>query len=145
MAGKVTVRSSMDVVFDTSVGLRDWTGQPTAFEDTMVGKKGPAPGAFSVSTAGTDVDLTQFNTPGWCRIRNLDPTNKVHVGVFDPETVKFYPIMVIPPLTWVDFKLSDELKQEYGTGTGTTGAGTNRLRLQASAASCNVDVSIFEA
>jgi hypothetical protein len=116
-----------------------------SYNDDVVGIKGPTPGALAVSVAGVNVDLSQLTTPGWCKITNLDPTNFIEWGVWDPETTKFYPVGEIPAGKWIVFKFSRNVAWEYGAGTGTSGPETNVLRLRADTAACNVSVEAYEA
>lgn len=87
---------------------------------------GPSPGAVNVSASGTDIDLSQFDTPGFCFIENQHPTVSFEYGVYDPETLVFYPFGELKPGEGVPFRFSRNFGQEY-SGTGTT-AATNRLR-----------------
>lgn len=143
MAGKVSVRSSFDIILDTSSGRRDYGMLPTAFEDTLNNPLGPTPGALTVPVLGIDVNLSALSKPAWCRIRNLDPTNKIHVGPRDPQTLRFYPMIEVRPQQWVDVCLSAHLFSEYGTGTGTPAPDTNTLHIRADNAPCKVDVACF--
>ncbi len=112
----------------------------------MSGTKGPTPGSFDASVDGTDVSLSELTTFGLCRIINYDTSNFVDVGIWDPETVKFYPIVRLLAGEFFVMRLSPDLQEEFaGTGTGTTGADTNRLRIKADTAICNVSVEAYEA
>jgi len=146
MSDEITVRSSLHIRKETSSGevQLEYLPKPTTFTDDLTGVKGPTPGAFDASILGTDVDLTELTTPGYCRIRNLDDTNFVTVGIWDPEGSTFHPFLELGPMKHVDLQLSRYIQEEYGTGTGTTGAGTNRLRVKADTATCNVSVEAFE-
>lgn len=117
---------------------------PTSFLFDVAGSKGPTPGAITAAVAGTDVDLTELTTPAFCRISNLDTSNFVEYGIWDPEGSTFYPLGEVGPGEFYVIKLSRNLQEEYGTGTGTTGASTNRLRIKADTAACNVVVDAFE-
>lgn len=146
MADEATIRSSLQIRKDDGAGLvqLDYRSQPTAFQADVTGVLGPTPGAFVATTAGTDVDLTELTTPGLCRISNLDATNYVTVGIWDPEGNTFYPAdEVLPGESYVK-RLARDIEEEYGTGAGTTGANTNRLRIKANTAACNVLVEAFE-
>ena len=93
---------------------------------------------------GTDVDFSELTIPGLCRLMNLDATNFIEFGIWDPEGGVFYPLGEIGPGKTYTIKLSRNLQEEFGTGTGTTGADTNRLRIKADTAACNVLVEAFE-
>lgn len=140
MSSEVTMNLSMQIRADSI----EYRSLPTSFNIDMTGRMGPVPGAMLVTTAGTDVDLSQLTVPGVCRIQNQDTTNWVEAGVWDPEAGVFYPMLEIGPGQTFPLQLARNLQQEYGTGTGTTGANTNRLRLKADTAPCVVLVEAFE-
>jgi len=147
MSNEATIRSSLAIRKESGdLVTIQYSGQPTAFLGDVTGTKGPVPGAVACSTAGTDIDLSELTTPGYCRIMNQDPTNYVTVGIYDPETTTFYPMLELLPGETYVMRLSRNLAWEYGTaaGTGTTGPETNRLRIKAHTASCNVLVEAFE-
>lgn len=125
-------------------GNLHYASQNNGFQADMSGTKGPSPGAISVSIEGTDVEFSQLTDPGWCRMINLDSTNYVEFGIWDPENSKFFPIGILRPGKVALFEISPNLQEEFNTGTGTTGANTNRLRLRANGAPCNVIVDAFE-
>lgn len=150
MSSEATVRCSLRIRKTSSdITLIDYNSQPSAFVTDVDGTKGPTPGAISASIYGTDVDLSQLTVPGLCRIMNQDDTNWVEVGIWDPELLKFYPLMELLPGESYVLRLSRQLGSEFaegaGTGTGTTGPDTNRLRIRANNAACNVLVDAFEA
>ncbi len=141
MADEAEVRGSMSI---RTTNL-DYRSHPTAFTTDVDGELGPTPGAFTATIAGTNVDLSELTIPGLCVIRNLDPTDYVNVGIWDPELGVFYPLMEVRPGEHWVFRLSRELFTEYGTGAGTVGPNTNQLRIKANTASCAVVVEAFEA
>jgi hypothetical protein len=141
MANEATVTASLRI----TKGNVKHQSVVRQFSDNVSGTDGPTPGAIAVTTAGVDVDLSGLTTPGWCEIRNLDATNFVTYGIWDPEGAKFYPLGELSPGHQVVLKLSRDIEEEFGTGSGTTGANTNRLRIKADTASCNVFVGAFEA
>lgn len=149
MANEVTVQTNLDIrktdpTDGTKVILEYHGVGPSSFQADITGTKGPTPGAITATIAGTDVDLTELSTPGFCEIHNQDGTNFVTVGIWDPETLKFYPILEVGPAEKYALKLSRLLQQEFQTGAGTTGPDTNRLRIKADTASCVVYVGAFE-
>lgn len=146
MADEATIRSSLQIRKDDGSGLvlLDYRSQPTTFEADVSGTLGPTPGAFAASTAGTDVDLTELTTPGFCRLTNQDATNFVTFGIWDPEGNTFFPLGEILPGESYVLRLARDIQAEYGTGAGTIGANTNRLRIKANTAACNVNVEAFE-
>lgn len=138
MANEVTVRSSLQILS----GDNQIQTQPTDFKADITSFKGPTPGAIEVTVAGTDVDLSQLTTPGYCRIMNQDATNFASGGIWDGVT--FYPLLEFPPGESYVVKLSQNLGEEYGVGTGTSGAAINTFRLKADTAAVNVLVEAFE-
>ncbi len=140
MADEAIVRNS--IIINSTPDYRSF---PTSFTTDVVGDLGPTPGAFTATIAGTDVDLSEITVPGLCRIANLDSTNFVTVGIWDPELGVFFPLMEVRPNEFWVFRLSRLLFGEYGTGVGSVGPNTNQLRVKADTASCVVDVAAFEA
>ncbi len=143
MAGEAIVTSSLAI----NKGNLSYQSLPTSFTADVSGTDGPTPGAITVTLAGIDVDLSELTTFGFCRIHNMDSTNFIDVGIIDPETEKFYPIMRLLAGEGYVLRLSPDLQEEFGTGagTGTTGANTNRLHAKADTAACNVIFDAFEA
>jgi len=141
MSEEAQVRSALQI----QKGKLDYSSKPTAFMADVSGTNGPSPGAVTVATTGTDIDFYQLTTPALCRIMNLDSTNRVDYGIYDPETVKYYPFGELLAGESFVIRLSRDLQQEYGTGTGTTGANTNRLHFRAENSAVNVLVEAFEA
>ena len=118
----------------------------TQYQGNVLAAKGPGPGLILVNPVGVNVDLSMFTTPAYCEITNLDATNFMEVGIWDPMTLRFYPMdEILPKETYVK-RLSRFLGKEFGTGpgTGTTGSGT-RLRLRSDTASLYATVNAFEA
>jgi hypothetical protein len=143
MANEVTVNSGLQIQ-TTSL---NYISQPQSFTGNMTGRIGPTPGSIAVTQYGTNVDLSQLTVPGFCRIMNYDATYFVEVGIWDPENLRFYPLMEVGPLETYVFKLARNLHEEYGTGgvgTGTVGAAVNQLRLRAVGGNCVVTVEAFE-
>lgn len=124
MANEATINSHVQI--NDSANLQYALGE-RQFTADITGKFGPAPGAFAASTAGVDVDLSEFTTAGYCRIKNLDGTNFVEVGIYSGGT--FYPLMELLPGQFYVIRLS----RNIGT-----------LRVRANTASCNVIVEAFE-
>lgn len=143
MANEAIVSSSLTI----RKGSLDYRSQPSQFTATVSGTIGPTPGAITVNASGgVSVDLSQLTTPSLCRIQNLDTSNVIDVGVWDPETTKFYPLLELLPGESFALRLSRNLGEESGgSGTGTSGATTNRLRLRSNIGSCVALVEAFEA
>jgi len=141
MADEAQVRSSLQI----RKGNMEYRSEPTVFNADVSGTKGPVPGAISVSVVGVDVDFLELTTPALCRLMNIDSTNFVTYGIWDPEGNTFFPLgEILPGETYV-LRLSRGLHQELGTGSGTIGPDTNRLRFRANTAACNVVIEAFEA
>ena len=140
MADEARITSSLQIL---SSKLQYYS-RPITFTGDVIGSKGGVPGAIAVALAGTNVDFSELTTPGYCRIQNLDDTNYVEYGIYDPETYKFYPLgELLAGETYV-FRFSRNLAAEYGTGTGTTGASTNQFQLKAYGSACDVLIEAFE-
>lgn len=143
MANEARINSSLQI----RKGKIDYQSRPTTFNADVTGQKGPVPGAITVDVGpGTDLDLSQLSTPGLCRVQNQSEVNFVELGLYDPETLAFYPMMEFLPGESYVIRLSRNLAEEYGsTGTGTGYPGTNRLRLRADTSPCDVLIEAFEA
>lgn len=141
MANEINLRASLTI----KKGALDFRSNPSQFILSQSGVGGPTPGTILCAVApGTDVDLTELTTPGACYLQNLDATNYVTVGIFDPETNRFFPMLELPPTVGYPVVLSRNIREEFATGTGTIGNLTNRLRIIANSAACLVCVAAFE-
>lgn len=145
MANEAQVRVGLSVTKRSgSITQIDYRSPVSAFSLDVIGTKGPCVGSVTVTTFGTDVNLSEMSQPGLCVFHNQDSTNYVSVGVFDPETNVFYPFAEVGPGESYIVKLSRDFGEQFaGTGTGTT-AATNRLRIKANTAPCVVEVDVFE-
>ena len=139
-------------------GLRIKSGnlsyQPPAstFNADVAGQNGPTPGALTVSTAGTDVNLSQLaGGGGFCELTNYgasvgdaDPSHYVEYGIWSTSALIFYPLgKILPGETYV-IRLSDNiLMQEPGTGTGPA-SGTTTFRLKAHNSPCTARINAFD-
>lgn len=135
----VQVRASLQI----RKGQIDHRSNPTFYTATLTGEKGPTPGAVTCTVEGTDIDLSELTTPGWATIQNMDSSNYVEVGIYDPEALLFYPFLELGPGEILPVKFSRNFGEEY-TGVTGTSAPTNRLRVKANGASCVVVVNAFE-
>lgn len=142
MANEGRIGASLQI--KNASGSLDFKAQIVAQTPDVAGSKGPVPGAITVSMAGTDIDFGELTTPALCHIRNLDPTNFVEYGIWDPEGNTFYPLGELLPAQSTVLRLSRNLQEEFGTGSGTTGPNTNRLRFKADTDSLSVLVEAFE-
>lgn len=140
MAGEVTVTVGLQI----RNGNFKFTEGNTTFKDDQSLAAGVGPGLVLVSTEGTDIDMSAIPYPGWCKITNISPTDggsAISIGLYDPETDRYYPIWEVGPGQVHAGKFDEQFQwEEYpasglGTGTGTGGSG-NRLRLRAKAHAC---------
>ena len=141
MANEATVRSQLTITKDSL----EYSSRPAAFTADVSGVGGPTPGLLSIPTTGEAVDLGELTTPGFCRVQNLDSTNYVDLGIRDPDSNKFYPLIRLLPGETFVFRLSPDVGGEYGTGTGTVGPSSNQIYLKANNAACKVLFEAFEA
>ena len=140
MANEAVIQCSLQI----TKGAKQYRSTPSSFRADVSGSGGPTPGAILVSTAGTDVDLTQLTSPGLCRIQNTDDVNYVEVGVWNPDQSEFYPLLSLLPGESYVVRLSPSINKEYsGVGTGTTGEN-NTLRIKATNQPCLVIVEAFD-
>lgn len=140
MANEATIRASLQI----RKGNLTYQSQPSSFTANMGTAKGPAPGAITIPIAGVEINVSEFTTPGLCRLMNLDEDNFVEYGIFDTEADVFFPLGELLPGETYILRFSRNLKEEYaGTGTGTS-APTNKLWFKANTAPCVVLVEIFE-
>lgn len=144
MANEARVQSTLTLqkVSGSIVLMNEQRGRSFAVD--VDGTKGPTPGAVLVPTTGVDIDLAELTTPGLCCIENQDATNYIEVGIREPSSGFFYPLMEIGPGEAYVIKLSRNIQEEYtGTGTGTSTPG-NFLHLKANTASVNAVVAAYE-
>lgn len=144
MSDEAAVQAGLQILKGTNPVQVSYQSRPGAFVADVAGAKGPVPGAFTATLAGTDVDFSELTQPGLALFKNLDPTNFVTWGVWDPDTSKFYPVADILPGEFYPIRLSRLLSGELGTGAGTTGPNTNTLRFKADTAPLDVSVEAFE-
>ena len=143
MADEITVRSSLTIRYSNQY----YQSQPGQFTADATGVRGPSPGVVSASLTGTDVSFAALAVPTWCVFTNLDSTNYVDVGAYEPSTGVFYPLLELGPGEQYVVKLSRNLGEQWSgsvTGTGTD-ATDNTIRVRANTAACDVKVEAFEA
>lgn len=119
---EISVRTSLYI----KNGSLNYQNKPTSFQANMAGTAGPTPGAITVTSGGTKIDLSQLDTlGGMCRVMNLDATYNIEVGVYEISSGKFFPLMLLLPGETYVFRLSDRLSREFiDTGTGSVGNTT---------------------
>jgi hypothetical protein len=149
MANEIAVSARLTI----ASGTLNYNSAPTTYQADMAGLKGPAPGAISVPLGfGVDVDFSQFTNyglaPGWGTAQNLSTdtgNNYVDIGIYEPATGIFYPLLELLPGQILPLQLSRNLFEEFIgtiTGTGTT-ATNNTLRVRAHGSSCDVVFNFF--
>lgn len=141
MASVIQLTWSLTVMRDNFV-----IGRPNrSFTIPPIGTaNGPVPGAILVPTHGVDVDLGQLGLVGMAEIANYDPTNYFMVGIRDPSSNKFYPMLEIGPLQSFPVPLSRKIETDFfNTGTGSVGE-INFLHLKAVGAACQGYVGAYE-
>jgi len=146
MANEATIRSSLNIRKQSgAITVIDFKGSGVdSFTATVTGTKGPVPGAIAATVVGVDVDFSELTQPGLCKVSNMDDTNYVTLGIWDPEIAKFFPLMEILPGESYSLRLSRLLGGELGTGSGTTGPDTNTMRIKSSTGTVNVIIEAFE-
>jgi hypothetical protein len=144
LSDEAQVRVSLQI----KIGETDYRSNPTVFKADVGAIGGPAPGTVKATTSGTQIDFTGgtggggvVGNPSLCHLRNLGPSDgsaavgsdTVDVGIYDPETLKFFPIIELLTGESYIVRLSRNLSEELGTGTGTgtVGPDTNTLMLKA--------------
>lgn len=124
MANEASVRSGLEI----TKGNLKYRSFPNEFRADVTGSKGPLPGAVTVTTGGTDIDLTGLGTPGFCRLGNIDSTNFVEYGIWNGAN--FYPLGEIGPGECYTIKIARNF--------------ADNLRVRANTASCVVVIEAFE-
>ena len=141
MAGQATIITSLQI----NSGRIQYQNGGTSFVAVVTGSKGPVPGAVTVPMEGIDIDFSQLIQPGLCRIMNLDLSNPVHYGIWDPLTLRFYALGKLLPGESYILRLSEYIGETVNplSGTGTVGMGTT-LRFVPTVAPLDVLVEAFE-
>lgn len=134
--------------FNVRAGNVQFDGLPASFTVAMTGANGPTPGAVSVATTGTDIDLSQLTTPGWAFLGNIGGVGEAEVvwGIWDPELSTFETVGYLKPGQFQNHQFPPEFGWEFGVGTGTIGSKTNQLRFYSRGpGAAKVFVGAFEA
>lgn len=141
MAGEITVTASVQV----RNGDFQYQSTPTYFTANMEGKR-RTPGTIRVTPYGVDLDLSVLDNPSFSWAGNDDADNIIEMGIWDPESGKFYPLYEWLPGEVYPFRLSRNVFQEFGagTGTGSTGPSTNKIRLRSNLSECNFLIDVFD-
>ncbi len=140
MAGEATIRVSLNV----KIGNLDYRSNPTGFRADVSAARGPTPGIISIPTTGIAMTFAQLVTPGLCWIQNLDTVNFFEVGIKDPGTGLFYPMLEWLAGEYWPMRLSRNLLEDYyNTGTGTSG-DVNNFWFKANGGAVLARVDCFE-
>ncbi len=144
MSNEIRVQISLQIR-DTNSSLF-YQSQPSAFLADRTGTRGPTPASIVVTVAGVTVSLAQLTAlGGMCWMQNLDLTNYVEYGVYDPDTTEFYPFGELLPGEVNLVRLSRFLGEEMGAGTGSGTSGSGVLfQMRAVGGSCVVRCDAFD-
>lgn len=122
-----------------------------AYRTDVDGTIGPTPGDITITHVGEAISLAELTEPGWCWLKNRSADAYIQIGINDPDTSVFYPILELLPGMEYPIYLSRNLLEDYGPATGTgTGAAQNQLYAKAfnvedlSAASAVLHVGAFQ-
>ena len=143
MSNEIRINSTLTVQKDNL----KYQSTIRGFTADMTGQKGPTPGAIAVSVSGTDVDLSQLTTPGVCEISNIGETYQFDVGVYEPATGIYYPLLEVLPGESYIIRLSRHVQEQYeGSIEGTSSATPNNtVRLRSFGGAGVAFIGAFEA
>lgn len=148
MANEAQVRISLSIrKTENQIVVLDYKSPSGSFQVDVDGTKGPAIGAITITTEGTDIDFGELATPSLCILGNQDSENYYEYGMYDPIAGVFDPMGEVGPGEAYLVKLSRNLLSsfdEVGTGTGTGGQGPKTFRLKAHGADLVALVQAFE-
>lgn len=150
MADELRITSSMQIAWGETPRVV-YRSPSQSYTADISGRKGPSPGAVTISVIGTDIDFSQLTLPGPCEFINLedpDDTSNSYVefGIYDPEADRFHPLFELAPGEHTNFRFSRNFLEEYeGTDTGTSSNITNnRFRAKAYGDNAEVSINAFE-
>lgn len=119
MANEGTVQTTLVINKDY---LKETKVSSFQFDINLAG--GPTPGQVLATETGVNIDLSVLTTPGYCFMTNLSTEYDVRLGMSDPDTNRFIPLLYFKPGEGYPVRLDPEIASEYGTGTGTTGSNS---------------------
>lgn len=144
MSSEARVSSSLQI----TVGKLQYQSQPSAFvaDVSAAGGYGPTPGMVLATIAGVSVDLSKLTIlGGLARVQNMDSTNFIQLGMYDPDTGKMYWFMDLLPGESYIIRLSRSYANEV-VGSGTTGSNVAfRVRVDPTATYGTTAYCLFEA
>ena len=114
-------------------GASQFNASPSSFRADQAVKKGPTPGAITVTTGGVTISLAELTTPGISHFVNTDPTNYVQYGLYISST--FYPFGELKPGEAYPLRLARDLL--------TANGGAAVLQFKANTGSCLCMVNIL--
>lgn len=133
MAGESTIQAAMRInKMSSQLTLMD-ENYSAGYSVDVSGTFGPVPGAVTVPTEGVAITMPGVTAPGWCWLHNTSAEYTVRIGMREPDTGTFYPLLRLLPNMRYPIYLDDTVGQEY-TGTGT-GTGASNAQLWAHAIS----------
>lgn len=159
MSNEVTVSHSLSIRKMDADGLTELIRKSyqSSYVDSMAGQAGPTPGVVTAAlkgSGGTQVSFAQLTRPNWCWLEHLGRADGsasvvgdyVDVGMYDPSTHKFYPLMELRPGMRFPVPLSRNIQETFlGPGTGSAGFGeAARLMLVSYVATQRVSVEAYE-
>lgn len=113
------------------------------FRADVAGAIGPVPGAFEVSTSGTDCDLSRLTSPGLAVVKHIGESNYVLWGIRDVTDGNFRPVGMLLPGEGFPLRLAGPDLGAEATGTGTQ-YGDSVLHFQAVGGSAVVFVGAYQ-
>lgn len=129
MANEAKMTCSLSI----NKGNLNYQSRPGQFQADVAIGKGPTPGAFTVTSSGTDADLSELDTPGLYRMQNLDDVESIEWGIWDGAS--FVGVgLLLPGETFIG-----RLSAEFSIGTTS-----NVLRFFSSGDPCDVLLEVFE-
>ena len=112
----------LQFTFRITNGQFQFQSVPNFFNGNVVAQNGPSPGAVTVQPYGTDVNFSQITAQGnigYATLQNLDLTNYVEFGSWDPANDLFHPMGWIGPGEIYPFRFSPNFGSSFGGGPGT--------------------------
>jgi hypothetical protein len=144
MSNEVTTRVGLTVRKSSgAIALVDYN-RSASYQSDMAGAKGPTVGALTITTAGEAISLAEVTDPGWCWLHNQSALYRISIGIREPDTDSYYPMLDLLPGMRLPVYLSTDLTEQYeGSGTGT-GVANNQLWAKAHGGSADLLVELFE-
>ena len=147
MSNEATIQVSIRIyktdTTDPTIVLLD-ENRSAGYSLDVEGSKGPTPGSFTIPTAGVSIDLSELVNHGLVWIHNQSPTYKVAIGIKDPDSGNFFPMLEFLPGMRLPLYLSEDVGEQY-SGSGTaTGTANNTLFAKAFGGPATLQVLAYE-